>query len=447
MIQRKGMGAALAALGMAAILVIALSACGGGAGGPGPTESPTPGEQVGERQEPTDTPTPVSMAEATPTPTSIAETRASVTVVVTPAPDFRERVKEGRFSTDGWQTDFSLHTVPYGEIAQAAQARDGGIPAIYGPMFTTFEDADNWIAPREPILALEINGDARAYPVQILIWHEIVNDEVGGVPVLVTFCPLCNSAVVFDRRVEDSALQFGVSGNLRNSDLIMYDRETHTWWQQLTGEGIVGTHAGRRLTFLPAPMIAWEDFKASYPEGKVLSRDTGYQRDYGTQPYTNYDDPDSTPFLFRGNLDQRLPPKERVVAVTVGDEDMAFPFPVLREEMVVNYALGGRDIVVFFEPDTLSALGKPILSGADPVGSTGVFDPNLPSLDTGKSSPSGLRAGPSWITRQGVCGISWARPLRGPWQVVRLTRIVHGDHFWFAWAAFNPDTRVYQGGG
>lgn len=128
-------------------------------------------------------------------------------------------------------------------------------------------------------MLVEIGGDARTYPIQILIWHEIANDTVGGVPVAVTFCPLCNTAIVFDWRVDTQVLDFGTTGRLRWSNLIMYDRQTESWWQQATGAGIAGEFAGAQLTFLPAAIIAWESFVASHPDGQVLSRETGFSPD------------------------------------------------------------------------------------------------------------------------------------------------------------------------
>ena len=180
-----------------------------------------------------------------------------------------------------------------------------------------------------PVVALRVNGEARAYPLQILTYHEIVNDVIGGRPVAVTFCPLCNSSVVFDREVFGSVLRFGVSGNLRNSDLIMWDDVTETWWQQLTGEGLVGHLAGVNLNFVPSQLIAFDEFKAAYPNGQVLSRDTGVPRPYGRNPYSGYDTTEGRPFLFQGRMDDRLRATERVVAVDVGGESAAYPFTEL----------------------------------------------------------------------------------------------------------------------
>jgi hypothetical protein len=183
----------------------------------------------------------------------------------------------------GWDTDFSKRSVSLGEFRSGGPGKDG-IPAIDDPKFVTVEDAD-FLESREPVIELVVDGDARAYPIQILIWHEIVNDVVDGAPVAVTFCPLCNTAIVFDRRVKEQVLDFGTTGNLRNSDLVMYDRQTESWWQQFGGEALVGELTGFELEQLPARIVAWADFRREHAGGKVLSRDTGFSRSYGQNPY------------------------------------------------------------------------------------------------------------------------------------------------------------------
>ena len=158
------------------------------------------------------------------------------------------------------------------------------------------------LSEKSPVIALSINGDARAYPLEVLTRHEIVNDIVGDVPVAVTFCPLCNSAIVFDRRVDGKALRFGVSGNLRFSDLVMWDDATESWWQQLTGEAIVGDYVGHKLDFVTSQLISFGLFRERYPEGKVLRGPLGL---YGNNPYRGYDS-NPSPFLFAGALDDRI---------------------------------------------------------------------------------------------------------------------------------------------
>lgn len=276
-------------------------------------------------------------------------------------------------------------------------------------------------------------------PLQILIWHEIVNDTVGGIPVAVTFCPLCNTAIAFDRRLGDRTLDFGTTGNLRKSDLVMWDRQTESWWQQVTGEAIVGELTGQELRMLPATIIAWQDFRDRFPEGEVLSWETGHQRTYGTNPYAGYDNADEPPFLFDGELDSRLPPKERVVTICLEREDVAYPFSLLSKERVINDTVGGQPIVVFFQPGTASALDAYTIGDSCDVGATGVYQSELDGhrLTFSWSDDGFLDAetGSRWT----VLGRAESGPLVG----IELQPVVHGNHFWFAWAAFKPETGIY----
>ena len=360
--------------------------------------------------------------------------------LVEPDPNWQSALEASQLRTGIWQTDFSLHTVPYDEFLSGGVPRDG-IPPLDDPKFQAVGDADLWLEDVQPVVALEINGEARAYPLAILTWHEIANDTLGGVPVAVTFCPLCNSAVAFDRRLGGVVLDFGVSGKLRHSDLVMWDRQTESWWQQLTGEGIVGAYAGYQLEYVPAQIVSWGDFKSSFPEADVLSRDTGYGRSYGRNPYAGYDRVDQSPFLFRGDPDGRLLPMERVVALQIDGTRLAFPFLVLEEERVVHYELPGWDIVVLFQPGTASALDESLIAESRDVGATGVFVASVKGQKlTFRPGPDGFiddQTGSVW----NVLGQAVSGPLAGE----SLPPIVHGNHFWFAWAAFAPGTVVYQG--
>ena len=358
---------------------------------------------------------------------------------VEPDLDYERALSAARISTSGWDTDFRLHTVPYSQI-KFVIPRDN-IPSIDEPKFVGPSEASAWLKDVEPVVALEVNDDARAYPLQILTWHEIVNDDIGDVPVAVTFCPLCNSAIAFDRRLGGELLEFGVSGNLRNSDLIMYDRQSHSWWQQFTGEGIVGKYAGKTLEHLPASIVSFADFAEAHPKGKVLSRDTGHARQYGRNPYAGYDTADGNPFLFRGDLDGRLLPVERVIAVTLGGADVAFPLTILQDEGAINYDSGEHSIAVFHKFGTTSALDASSIAESRDVGAAGVFDSHL---DDQKLSFS--VDGENIVDEQ--TGSTWdilGNAVDGPLAGKSLTPVVHGSHFWFAWAVFKPDTVVYQG--
>ena len=259
--------------------------------------------------------------------------------------------------TAGWRTDFRKHTVPLSEFQSGGPGKDG-IAAIDRPRFAPARTI-RFLAPREPVVELDLKGQARAYPVQILIWHEIVNDTVRRTPVAVTFCPLCNTAIAFDRRLDGRTLDFGTTGNLRNSDLVMYDRQTESWWQQFGGEALVGDLAGKRLRELPARIVAWNEFARAHSGGLVPTRKTGFFRDYGQNPYAGYDSVDSSPlFPVKNSGDKRLPPKERVVFVERSGDALVIPFSTLAKRHELRVSVGGHDLVVRWRGDVGSALDR-----------------------------------------------------------------------------------------
>jgi len=224
-------------------------------------------------------------------------------------------------------TDFDKTSVEnWVEILSGGPSKDG-IPALDDPEFVAVADKTD-LTPREPVITLEIEGEVpRAYPIRYLAWHEIVNDVVGGVPVAVTFCPLCNSGITFDRRIAQGTLSFGVSGKLRNSDMIMFDRETESWWQQAIGEAIVGDLTRTELQTLPSWMESWEAFTTRNPEGIVMQQ-PAFSRDYGANPYVRYDS-SHRPFLYSGEMPPHdIPALARVVRVG----DQAWPLTRLSDE-------------------------------------------------------------------------------------------------------------------
>jgi hypothetical protein len=343
------------------------------------------------------------------------------------------------FSTRGWRTNFSRSRVPLPEIESGGPPRDG-IPPIDQPKFVSPAEAGGWLKDQEPVIAFELNGDARAYPLQILIWHEIVDDDVAGTPVVITFCPLCNSAIAFDRRVDGRPLRFGTTGNLRDSDLVMWsDDSGETWWQQITGEAIVGDLAGSKLTMLPAQIVSFADFKVASPGGQVLGRDTGHPRDYGSNPYVGYDNVNSSPFLYAGPKDGRLQPMERVATVEMNGETAAYPFRQLARVHVVDDAVGGAPLVIFQHGGTTSALDGGDIATSRDIGATAVFDRTV----SGQVLTFSWR-GDHFVDDQ--TGSTWdilGRATDGVLAGNRLRAVVSGNHFWFAWAAFKPETRIW----
>ena len=263
------------------------------------------------------------------------------------------------------ETDFSETSIDdWSEIMSGGPPKDG-IPAIDDPQFLRADD-ETALRGREPVITVEIEGaEPRAYPIRYLMWHEIVNDTVGGMPVAVTYCPLCNSGMTFDRRVEGRVLSFGVSGKLRHSDMVMYDRETQSWWQQAVGRGIVGEMTGVELHHLPTWMESWDQYRARNPDGLVMA-EPAYNRSYGRNPYRGYDR-STRPFLYNGeNPPHGIPPLERVVRVG----DRAWPLTRIRDAGGVREA----GLAISWEEGQASALDTGVISEGREVGTVRVRD-------------------------------------------------------------------------
>ncbi len=408
--------------GILAVLIL-LAACASGAGGTGGTSS----EAVGA--DPAGSAVEQPMDEDTLEPASDA---------IEPDVDQVEEDPFGGiqlgFDPDFWpDTDFSRRTIDYSEIMSGGPPPDG-IPSIDEPVFDTVEEADEWLQDDWPVMFLRIDESVRVYPMAILVYHEIVNDIVSGEPVTVTYCPLCNSAIVYERKLEDGmVLDFGTTGNLRNSDLVMYDRQTRSWWQQFTGDAIVGELTGTLLQPVPSQIIRWGEIKRPYPQARVLSRETGHSRPYGSNPYSGYDT-SGNPFLYRGEIDQRLPATERVVTVELGGETRAYSFEALREQKVINDEVGGLPVVIFWQEGT-----KSLFSPGFDTGSSAVFfrqiDGEELRFQLAGSDLSDEQTGTVWnIFGEGE---------RGELQGERLRQVPSMEAFWFAWAAFQPDTTVW----
>ena len=448
-------------LGLVGLVTVGIlaAACGSALDGSAPA--------TGNASEPA-TIDPVENVVATPPPAD-AEADASVTTAPAPAREAEEEnvlltpfgspaflpldateTPNGRpiFRTEqlpfgwgqNWKTNFAIRTVDLSEIFSGGPPRDG-IPPIDNPKFGSIADQVGLYTDNTPIVQVEVNGDVRAYPIAILTWHEIVNDVIGGRPVAVTFCPLCNTAIVFDATVDDMALDFGTTGRLRFSNLLMYDRQTESWWQQATGDAVIGELTGIRLTFLPATIIGWSEARETFPEAQVLSRETGFSRDYGRNPYAGYDDINRSPFLYDGpTTPGQLPPMARVTTVELNSEAVAYPNDVLQELRVANDTVGGTDVVVFWQPGLASALDSSNLAAGRDVGANGVFERTLDgqtlSFVAADETITDEQTGSVW----NILGEAISGELAGQ----SLTPVVKVDHFWFSWAAFRPDTRIYQ---
>ncbi len=387
--------------------------------------------------------------------------------------------------------DTSRAAIPLDEILSGGPPPQG-IPALgFGgdwvgaaesspqPRFVAQAEA-TWLADEEPVILLTLEDESRIYPLQILTWHEVVNDTLGGVPIAVTFCPLCNSALAFGRRIPLSAeaaawvreinpeavfaklpasyldtykqqtreaaeitqgleVTFGVSGLLYNSNLLMFDSASSTLWSQLVGEAVVGMLTGSRLLRYPAPIVSFQEAREAFPEAQVLSRDTGFARSYGRNPYVGYDDVNSPAFLFSGVTDGRLPPKERVITFELDGETVAYPFSELESKRVVNDTVGGEPIVLFWMEGTRSALDANNIADAQDIGAATVYERQL----NGRSLTFELDGD---FFRDLETGSQWTllgQAIAGELDGAQLTPVVHDNTLWFAWAAFKPETRIY----
>ncbi len=264
------------------------------------------------------------------------------------------------------ETDFSKSSVSFVEILSGGPPKDG-IPAIDDPQFIALADVEG-IDGVEPVVTVELEGEIpRAYPIRYLTWHEIVNDRIGDVPVSVTFCPLCNSALVFDGRLDGKELTFGVSGKLRNSDMVMYDRQTESWWQQFDGEAIVGELLGAELTQVPGWMESFNEFKARNPQGIVMAQPTAL-RPYGQNPYAGYDSL-NRPFLYSGeNPPHGIEPLARVLRVG----DTAWTLERIRTEGEIVE----DGVRITWAAGQASALDDRSIARGRDVGTVRVFDAN-----------------------------------------------------------------------
>ena len=343
-----------------------------------------------------------------------------------------------------WETDFSNRIIDLEELLVGIPISDprDAIPPIDNPQFEAVSESD-WIQDPEPGVLIEIEGDARFYPLSVMTRHEIVNDEVGGIPVAVTYCPLCNTALVFDRRFEGETLRLGVSGLLRNSDLVMWDDVTQTLWQQVTGEAIVGEHAGKSLTPLASAIVRWADFRDTHPDGQALSSDQGFGLVYGSNPYEFYSSRGRPYNFYSGEIDDRFPALERVVGISVNGIDKAYPFSLINKVRVVHDNLAGQELVVFWgASDTADALDSGLIADAIGIGTGIVYNPvvdgeRLTFVASGDTEFVDNETGTTWS----ILGKATSGELAGE----ELELLPHRNEFWFAWQAFFPDAEVWTG--
>jgi hypothetical protein len=340
---------------------------------------------------------------------------------------------------DMWHSSFPEPLIDPGEIMPGGPPPDG-IPAIDAPKFERVADVD-WLGADEAILALTIDGETRGYPFQIMTWHEIVNDTIAGVPVAVTYCPLCNSGLAFERTVGDQVLDFGTSGRLWASNLVMYDRQTESLWPQFTGEAAVGVMTGEKLDVIPVFPVGWSDFRTAHPDTWVLSRDTGHTREYGRNPYVAYDNnPDADPLFGAPVEDDRLSGLARVIALDGDDESVTVVRELVERAGVVVESVDGRPVVLFFAPGQASALDTSAVASGRDIGTVAAFSPVVDGDELTFTADNGTfvdeETGSTWTIR--------GQAVDGPFAGTTLDGVPFVDTFWKSWVAFRPDTRLVR---
>jgi hypothetical protein len=254
--------------------------------------------------------------------------------------------------TNGFDLSGSL--IPSDEIHLGGPSRDG-IPAIDRPRFVSARDAD-FLDTNHQVLGLARGGEAKAYPIAIMNWHEIVNDRLGGERVAITYCPLCGTGVAFVSRARGRDLRFGVSGLLYNSDVLLYDRETESLWSQIRRQAVTGPMKGEKLVALPLTHTTWRAWRQEHPDTWVLSTDTGFRRDYERDPYAGYASESGLFFPVRAES-RRYHPKERVLGLEIDGRFKAYPFAELSrlDGGEVRERFVGREIRICFDRDSESA--------------------------------------------------------------------------------------------
>ncbi|MGH9922117.1 MAG: DUF3179 domain-containing protein [Nitrososphaerales archaeon] len=311
--------------------------------------------------------------------------------------------------------------VPLEKIVSGGPPKDG-IPSIDKPKFVSVEEA-TFMQDGDIVIGLQHNGITKAYPLKILVWHEIVNDEIGGLPVAVTYCPLCFTNMVFERTIDGNVVEFGTSGKLYNSNLVMYDRLSDSLWSQAMAKGIAGKYSGDELKRVPFDLVYWKEWKQLYPNALVLSTDTGSTRPYGVDPYGDYY---TTPEIYFPveHRDDRLGPKELVMGLEDNNNYKAYKLNDIENKKVINDSVGEKKVLlVSLYPFMTRSYDR-------------TLDGNVLEFQLNNNKLIDKQTGSEWNFE--------GQAISGSLQGKQLTRLALDPGFWFSWAAFHPDTELYK---
>lgn len=311
--------------------------------------------------------------------------------------------------------------VPLEKIVSGGPPKDG-IPSIDRPEFVSLEEA-TFMQDGDIVIGVQHNGITKAYPLKILVWHEIVNDEIGGLPVAVTYCPLCFTNMVFERTIDGNVVEFGTSGKLYNSNLVMYDRLSDSLWSQAMAKGITGKYSGHELRRVPFDLAYWKEWKQLYPNALVLSTDTGSTRPYGVDPYGDYY---TTPQIYFpiGHRDDRLGPKELVIGLEYNNNYKAYKLNDIESNKVINDSVGEKKVL-------LVSLYPFIVRGYDRT-----LEGEVLEFQLNDNKLVDKQTGTEWNFE--------GKAISGPLKGKELDRLALDPGFWFSWAAFHADTELYR---
>jgi len=346
-----------------------------------------------------------------------------------------------------WKTDTTKYNIDVSEIQVVLPK--GSFPRLdYMPVIAK-KEALKFFYAKEPVIAVDINGDVKAYPLNMLTVHEISNDALDGVPILVTYCPLCNAGVVYDRRVtmdgEEKELHFSVSGMLRKSDMVMMDVGTESLWQQLMGEAIVGDYTGTYLDVIPSLIVSVEEFFERYPDGWIIDpshADENSQKSYGKNYYEGYDGADNKPyerFFNADDVNPRLPAMERVIDIQVDEKYKIYPLSVLAKKKVIHDEFNGVKVVLFYQQGTVSILDAREIRNSKAIGTSTIFSPILDGKELSFTKKGAYFVDEQSGSKWDITGLAVKGQLKGK----QLSIEPHSNHFAFAWLGFFPESEIY----
>jgi hypothetical protein len=342
--------------------------------------------------------------------------------------------------SDWLDTDFSSTTIILSDIIEGGPGKDG-IQSIDQPAFESIESAEKWLDAREPVIVFSSGAKSKAYPLQILIYHEIVNDQLGDEKISITYCPLCNAAMIFSRWHKGLLLDFGTTGKVYTSNLVMYDRQSESWWLQFTGESVVGDYSGDSLKLLPSQIVSFKHFKDAHPLGEVLSNKTGFNKKYGINPYAQYDSRVvPIAWFYRKPFDNRLPVMERVLGVVDGDNVLAFPFSYLSTKPIVQTKVGGLDVLVISKSGMASAVDARSIRESKDILAAAAYSRHvqgqLLDFELKNNSIVDLQTGSTW----NMFGVAVEGALDG----AKLEKLDRGVYFSFVWLDFYPQSKIFN---